>query len=94
MNTWKTHFSVHFNSITEAPVFDEEKQTSYMNAIKVYFQIKYPKPMRIFDYITATQAVNESISAWTRRVEGLAIAAEAQTPLSTSLFTADVFVTS
>ena len=61
---------------------------------KVYFQIKYPKPMRIFDYITATQAVNESISAWTRRVEGLAIAAEAQTPLSTSLFTADVFVTS
>ena len=34
--------------------------------------------MRIFDYITATQAVNESIPAWTRRVEGLAIAAEAE----------------
>ena len=74
----ENHLSVHFNSIAEAPVFDEEKQTSYINAIKVYFQIKYPKPLRIFDYITATQAVNESIPAWTRRVEGLAIAAEAE----------------
>ena len=73
----ENHLGVHFNGVEEAPVFSEQN-TSYMHAIKVYFQIKYPKPMRIFDYITATQAVNESIPAWTRRVEGLAIAAEAE----------------
>ena len=73
----ENHLGVHFNGVEEAPVFSE-LNTSYMHAIKVYFQIKYPKPMRIFDYITATQAVNESIPAWTRRVEGLAIAAEAE----------------
>ena len=74
--TLENHLAVQFNGIENAPVFSEQ-ETSYMHSIKTYFQIKYPRPMRIFDYITATQGINESGPAWLRRVEGLAIAAEA-----------------
>ena len=72
----ENHLSVQFNGVEEAPVFSEQNN-SYMSSIKMYFQIKYPRPMRIFDYITASQSINESGPAWSRRVEGLAIAAEA-----------------
>ena len=70
------HLAVQFNDGAEAPVFSDA-EGSYLHSLKIYFQIKYPKPLRIFHYITAVQAVGESGPAWARRLEGLAIAAEA-----------------
>ena len=72
------YLHVHYADGRDSAVFAETTD-AYLTTIKQYFQIKYPKNLRIFHFMNAVQAMNETGPAWVRRLEGLAIAAEAET---------------